>query len=159
MTFPNQILAAIADEIETLTNVDTAVTRDLRPSDPNCIVSVTGGDWKPDAYEIGKGTLGAALGPKLSIYDVGVMLFVKGLGEEDLLELRNDITREIRDLVETDSDLRNTLIGMVETGTLSAPEVVRMMQVRSQQNGIIEIDDTGDFAYFSFTELEVKVES
>ncbi|MBT8212336.1 MAG: hypothetical protein KJN71_04230 [Acidimicrobiia bacterium] len=158
MTFPSQILDEIATELAGLDSVEAAVKRELRPDDPNCIVSVTGGDWDPEAYEIGKQTFGAALGPKLSFYSVEVAVFVKGLGEEDTYELRNDITREIRDLVETDSDLRNTLIGLVETGT-SAPETVRMMQVKNQRNGTVRVPDTGDFAFYSLTELEVKVEA
>ena len=159
MTFPTQIIAVIAAELDNVTGVDQAVKRDLRPDDPNCIVAVVGGDLKPEEVEIGKPTFGAVHGPSHGYYEIDIGLFVKMMGEEDGYALRNDITREIRDLVETQSDLRNNLIGLVETGSLGNLETVRMMTVQNQRTGTFRVDDTGDFAFFSMTELIVKVEA
>ncbi len=159
MTFPTQIIDELAAQIATITSVDQAVKRELRRDDPNCIVSVTGGEWTPESYEIGHQTLGAAHGPKTSFYKFIVALFVKGLGEEDTYALMNQITREIRDLVETQSNLRLNLLGMLETGSPARPETVRDMTVQSQKPGSASVEGTGDFAYFSVTELTVKVEA
>ena len=159
MTFPTQIIAVIAEELDKVPHVDQAVKRDLRPDDPNCIVSVVGGDWKPEDPEIGKSTFGAAHPASHGYYQIDIGLFVKMMGEEDGYALRNDITREIRDLVETQSDLRNNLIGLEETGSLENKETVRMMTVQNQRTGTFRVDDTGDFAFFSMTELIVKVET
>ena len=159
MSFPGQIIDALATGLETIAAVDQAFKRDLKLDDPNCVVGITGADWMPEGMDIGKPTLGAARGPAIAEYQIQIALFVKGLGEEDMYAMRNDITRQIRDLVETDSDLRQSLIGLQETGSLSDLETVRYMTVKSQKPGSVTVEDTGEFAYFSLTELLVKVES
>ena len=158
MSFPSQIFQELKTGLATLPGVGAVVVRGLRESDPNHIVTLTGGAWNPDSREIGPQQLGPAHGPKTSMYEFTIGAFVKGLGEEDLFETSNDMMRSIRQLVETDGTMRNNLLGMAETGITNRPETVRTMYIKNQKPGRIDATD-GDLAFFSVTELTVKVES
>lgn len=114
VTFPSNITEALVTRFATIPGVDVALTRPLRLVDPNGSVGVASIDWKPLDIEI-RGRITDE--PILGRYRIIVQTLIKGLDEQESRAVHDTLTKSIRTMVYTDSQLGLSLLALTETSS------------------------------------------
>lgn len=166
LIWPNNAVAAIAEQAEKLDEEVHVFRRPLRESDPNVSLGVFASEWIPDpqSFEMGQRTLGQDVqaqvfhsGPTLQQYRIFIQAFVKDMDEYRGLSKHSVFAKMVRDMLVRDPETIVALRGLSVVGTDGLTERSQRRWIANQR--YISNEISGSWLYLATIEFMIETET
>jgi hypothetical protein len=146
--FPVNIVDLIKTHLGGMTEVKNTKDAELTPTDPNGTVSIQVSSWRPVDHEIG-------VPEPMGKYEVMISTLTKNGNRDDGRRESAKLAKKIRVLLFRDPNFSVQLAQLNESSDGYAERVTRSRVV---EQGFLDGDLSGQFAFVTLTQLDVSTE-
>lgn len=154
--FPNNIVEALAVNLNFI-DADTPVKkRRLYSTDPTSCIGVAAALWTPDqgSYEMRGPALAGV--PTIQRYDLGVQCMIRDMEEERGGRRHAELTKRVQKFIMGDPQLRAALLALV-SNLYAVPEQLKKWRIENTRYLAEEV--SGEHIYLSTTTVRVETET